>query len=228
MSDAVYASIRRYTQFASAAYSEDCPSPPFGSRIVSTVNSSTVDFKTFVFYDSSVNEVVVSFRGSAFPKNLDQDFQFAFSSLSISGLSCSGCQVHSGFQGLWNAISSPVTSAVRSALSANPGSSLTVTGHSLGAAIGALASTSFAAQGLNPSVWTLGEPRSGNAAWSNLVNGFISPSKYNRITYRNDGVPQIPPTVLGYQHHGTELWESGTTQATTYNCGTGEPTVRLP
>lgn len=41
------------------------------------------------------------------------------------------------------------------------------------------------------------------------------------MTNANDGVPQIPPRLLGYSHHGNEYWfskPSGNTAATTYKC----------
>lgn len=194
------------------------------------MNFTTIDNKAVVLYESAANQVILSIRGSAYPKNLDQDFLFNLVPLSVSGLSCSGCQVHAGFQNTWNTMRSSVVSAVQSALSQHSGSSLVVTGHSLGGALAAFAATNLAAAGLKPTVYTYGEPRVGNAAWASYLNGLISTSVYYRVTHANDGVPQIAPTDFGYQHHGTEYWESqstGNTAASTYQCTGSEPTVNL-
>ncbi|KAK9860977.1 hypothetical protein MYU51_006433 [Penicillium brevicompactum] len=50
-----------------------------------------------------------------------------------------------------------------------------------------------------------------------------SDDKYFRVPHHNDRVPQIPPTQLGFKHHGPEYWEKGADQndaSTTLACGT--------
>ena len=99
-----------------------------------------------------------------------------------------------------------------------------MTGHSLGAGIAAIGTSSLIGQGLAVSnTYTFGEPRNGDANWATYIESQISNSNYYRVTHANDGVPQIPPTILNYVHHGTEYWESGNSTnsaSTTYNCGT--------
>jgi hypothetical protein len=67
------------------------------------------------------------------------------------------------------------------------------------------------------------ESHNGDAAWVSYIESQISNSNYYRVTHANDGVPQIPPTVLTYVHQGKEIWESARSRndaTTTYNCGT--------
>lgn len=137
--------------------------------------------------------------------------------------------MHKGFQDAYNAISRPITTAIKSQLSSNSGYSLTVTGHSLGGGIAAIATSSLISQGVAVAkTYTFGEPRNGNAAWATYITSQIPDANYYRVTNYNDGVPQIPPTVMGYVHHGTEYFESknaGNDATTTLNCGASS-TVR--
>lgn len=138
-------------------------------------------------------------------------------------------QVHKGFQNSWNAISDNVLSAISSAQSST-GYSVVVTGHSLGGGIASIAAASLASLGNRVTVYTYGEPRNGNPAFTTYINGLVPSSRYFRVTHANDGVPQIPPTLLGFQHHGTEYWEqnSGTnTAGSVLQCPGVEPQVSL-
>jgi hypothetical protein len=70
--------------------------------------------------------------------------------------------------------------------------------------------------------YTFGEPLNGNPAFVQYIERAVPDSNYYRVTHANDGVPQIPPTLLGYAHHGPEFWqrEAGrNTAATTFACG---------
>ncbi|GME27032.1 ferulic acid esterase A faeA [Neofusicoccum parvum] len=136
-------------------------------------------------------------------------------------------KVHVGFQSAYAAVSSAVIAAVRQE-ACNGSPSLVITGHSLGAAIASIAASSFTSLGFQPTVYTFGEPRNGNAAFSDYINGQISPENYFRVTHANDGVPQIPPTLLGFEHHGTEYWQSSNTTntpETVLQCEGNEPPV---
>jgi predicted lipase len=122
-----------------------------------------------------------------------------------------------------------VISAVKDELSSSGYSTLTITGHSLGAGLSSLATSSFIGSGIKvANTYTYGEPRNGDSAWVSYLGSQISDENYLRVSHYNDGVPQIPPTVLGFEHHGPEYWQSkksGNSAATTYNCGANS-TVR--
>lgn len=126
-----------------------------------------------IFHDPSAHAVVLAFRGSSTPRNLDQDVEFTLTALSVPGTSCSSCKVHAGFQHVYNKIAGSMSSAVSDVMAKNSGSSLVVTGHALGGALASLASTALAAQGQKPTTYTFGEPRNGDAAWASYVNGLV-------------------------------------------------------
>lgn len=201
---------------------------PYKSTVLQTLNDSSTDVHAVISHDTEIDAVVLAFRGSSSPRNLDEDVEFTLTPLNVPGTSCSDCKVHAGFQKVYNKIAESVSSAVSDVMVKNSGSSLVVTGHSLGGALAAIASTALAAQGQKATTYTFGEPRNGDAAWASYVNGKVP--NYFRVTHYNDGVPQIPPTLLGFQHHGVEHWESlqnGNTASSTYRCEGIEPTVRF-
>lgn len=120
-------------------------------------------------------------------------------------------------------------SAVKDELSSSGYTTLTITGHSLGAGLSSIATSSFIGSGIKvANTYSYGEPRNGDSEWVSYLRSQIPDENYFRVTHYNDGVPQIPPTVLGFAHHGPEYWQSkksGNSAATTFNCGTNS-TVR--
>lgn len=99
---------------------------------------------------------------------------------------------------------------------------MTVTGHSLGAAIAAIGTSALTGLGHEVTTYTFGEPLNGDAAFAQYIESQVPDSNYFRVTHANDGVPQIPPTLLGYQHHGPEYWEregDHNNASTTVSCG---------
>lgn len=139
-----------------------------------------------------------------------------------AGTNCGSCQVHTGFQNYYNSLGPATIAAVKSALTAT-GYSFVLTGHSLGGAMASIAAASFGASGVKiSSVYTYGEPRNGNADFSKYVLGFVPQGQYYRVTHANDGVPGVPPAILGFIHHGDEYWQKNAgytnTQDSTVKC----------
>ncbi|KZZ94307.1 ferulic acid esterase A faeA [Moelleriella libera RCEF 2490] len=222
VSSGVFDKIARYTAFAAASYSDDCPQPPNGTTIVKTFNDAATDTQATLFRDTSANEVVIAFRGTSSPQDLDSDLTYQLVPLAVAGASCSSCKVHQGFQTSYNAIAGQVLSAVKSELSSGA-PRLIVTGHSLGAGIAAIAATSFVGQGVRVAeTYTFGEPRNGDPQWAGYVSQQLPDANYFRITHYNDGVPQIPPPLLGYAHHGAEYWQRES------KVNTAQSTVKCP
>ena len=123
--------------------------------------------------------------------------------------------VEGGFAAGWDKLRDIVYNATIDVLEQNAGSSLRLTGHSLGAALACMAAVDFELNGLRVAeVTTFGSPRVGNLDWAYFYNediGLID--RTWRIVNDRDPVPHIPYTGVtffrGYHHVGIEVWQKG-------------------
>ncbi|TQV92988.1 ferulic acid esterase A faeA [Cordyceps javanica] len=216
----------RYTAFSAAAYQVDCQTPPFGSKIVQTVQDANTGTRVAIFRDETEKEIIVAFRGTSSPRELDSDLAFTLVPLSVPGTNCSDCKVHDGFQRCYASVMKPLVTTLQGLL-CDADWRFVVTGHSLGGGISAIAAASFVGLGFNVSqVFTFGEPRNGDAAWAKYASAVVADDQYYRVTHSTDGIPQIPPTVLGYVHHSPEYFqseESNNTAESTWKCEIDSP-----
>lgn len=96
----------------------------------------------------------------------------------------------------------------------------------LGGSLAALAAAQFSSTFPNMTIYTTGEPRTGNEAFALFIDSTFQASnpdttRFFRCTHENDGVLKVPGTDLGYVHHGLEYWNRDPTGASTiYICGT--------
>ncbi|QIW98419.1 hypothetical protein AMS68_003937 [Peltaster fructicola] len=220
ISASTYNNIIQYTRFARASYAATCATPPNGSVVLNYFTDSATSSSATLFQWDAGKQIVLSFRGTAVPANWNTDLDFPLTALT--GTSCSGCQVHEGFQKLHNALAPAAISAVKAAV-AKTGYSFVLTGHSLGGALASIATASFGASGIKiAATYTYGEPRNGNSQFGSYALGFVGLANYYRVTHSNDGVPSIPPSAIGFSHHGNEYWEKNSgfnnTQASTVMC----------
>lgn len=75
----------------------------------------------------------------------------------------------------------------------------------------ALAAAQYSSAFPNITLYTLGEPRTGNPAFADFMEREYeatdpSTTRYFRITHADDGVPNEPPESDGYVHPGLEFW----------------------
>lgn len=110
-------------------------------------------------------------------------------------------------------IQEALTSYITVKLAENKEYHLTVTGHSMGAALASIAATAFRTQGFSLNAYTYGQPRTGNQEYADYVDLMFpsspEPGKTNimaRSSHANDGVAQVPTQKSGYRHHSTEFW----------------------
>jgi predicted lipase len=119
-------------------------------------------------------------------------------------------------------LSNEVVSKAESELSAHSDYSLIVTGHSLGGGITAIATAALTGLGHEVTTYTFGEPKNGDQEFADYLESLVLDENYYRITHANDGVPQIPPALLDYVHHGDEYWQKekdNNDATTTFACG---------
>lgn len=103
------------------------------------------DATGFVAVDSKNRLIILSFRGSTSLGNWIGNVNIDFATWS----QCGGCTVHSGFLQSWTDSKDKVTTALKSAISQNPGFAVIATGHSLGGAISTLAVADLRSQGMS-------------------------------------------------------------------------------
>lgn len=89
--------------------------------------------------DDVREEIVVAFRGTSDTQNWIADFDFIQTSFS----ECDDCYVHNGFYESWEEIKTYAEGFVQAAYALNPDYTLTIAGHSLGAAVATLAAVDF-------------------------------------------------------------------------------------
>mgnify|MGYP000870790975 len=119
---------------------------------------------------------------------------------------CTGCKVHAGFYIGYQEVSPTVKSQVQLILNKYRNTEIYVTGHSLGAALSALAALDIKATfGKVDQLINFGQPRVGNQAFADYLARQL-PSTFRVIHYA-DLVPHLPPLeLLGYRHGGAQIW----------------------
>lgn len=112
-------------------------------------------------------------------------------------LAPTGVKVHAGFLGAAKRFLQDAK--VLALLAANrPGKRLVLCGHSLGGAVANLLALAWGADQLV----TIGQPRTGNAAFANWSAQRLPGERYVRIVDHQDIVTEVPPALLAYQHAG--------------------------
>lgn len=119
-------------------------------------------------------------------------------------------EVHRGFQGALMDVWPKMKSAIRSIRNARPKEEhrlpLYITGHSLGGAMATLAAAELiSADEPFYSVYTYGQPRAGDRAFSRVYNSEAG-SRSFRFQNNNDIVTRVPARVMGYSHVGTYIY----------------------
>ena len=176
-----------------------CKLTPGVTKVTRVSNTLAATFG-IVAYNAQTNMIVCSFRGSANINNWIANIDF----LQTPYKQVAGAQVHRGFFGAYQGMSSQVIGAVRSLLAEHPNASLLFTGHSLGAALATFAAVDVKEE-LNPKgqayFYTFGSPRTGNVAFTDYVAAQYP--NYFRVVHAADTVPHLPMTEVGFNHVGT-------------------------
>jgi len=215
-----------YSFFASAGYctpattlawdcGANCQANPGFMPVASGGNGDSVQF-WFVGYDPTLDTVIVSHQGTVpteiLPLVTDGDFFLTnLDSTLFPGIS-SDIQVHNGFKDAQADTATDVLAAVQSAMSNFSANSVTLVGHSLGAAITLLdsvylplhlpAGTQFKTVGY-------GLPRVGNQAFANYVDANL---QLTHVTNEKDPIPTVPGMFLGFVHPAGEDHIENSTQ----------------
>jgi len=165
------------------------------------IESDTI-YGTYGYVGYSESQIVVSFRGSVSVENFISDAEFFL--IDYPGVQ--GALVHAGFYEAYTVVSPSVVAAVKAIKQNHPDLPISVTGHSLGAALAVICALDLAQSGFNGDVqvWTFGQPRVGNSVFANYYNMLIPISR--RTVNHHDLIPHVPPEFLFYHHTATEIW----------------------
>ncbi|XP_002525127.2 phospholipase A1-IIgamma [Ricinus communis] len=173
-------------------------------------------------------DITIAWRGTIQPLEWIKDFDFPLTSASdIVGVE-KDAQVHQGFLSIYtsdNPQSQFNKTSVREQIFEtlkelvdkyeNEDISVTVTGHSLGAALATLSAVDIVANGLNRSddqaskacpvtAFVFACPRTGDRAFREVSDSF-SDLRILRVTNTPDIIPKVPPLAIGYRDVGQNL-----------------------
>lgn len=155
---------------------------------------------------------ILAFRGSVDLANWEADFLFLpkeWPPKQWGKRWCPNCRVHDGFASAYEELKDEIFSGIHDFNC----SEVSVTGHSLGAALAILSTFELRIFGMFVSpVYVFGAPRVGNSAF---VDAFIAASKAKdidpplwRVVHDCDPVPRLPPQTqpFGYRHEPREVY----------------------
>ncbi|RUS31318.1 Alpha/Beta hydrolase protein [Jimgerdemannia flammicorona] len=175
-----------------------------GTTLIKFFNTPNTNTTGYIARNDANKAVYVAFRGSTNINNWVHDAEFLFTKYSPAR----GAKVHSGFYKTWQDARNIVYPIVVKEMGRNPDYKLYMLGHSLGGALTVLQALDFYQNaGYDSSkmaVYTFGQPRIGNPAFSDYVDSLDLP--IYRTINQNDVVPHMGPEAIGYKHHGTEYW----------------------
>ncbi|KAF9236094.1 Alpha/Beta hydrolase protein [Melanogaster broomeanus] len=215
LSTAQIDSFTSYTYYASAGYCTPAQTIAWNCGTNCVANSDFIPVTSggngdrFVGFDPSLDTVIVSHQGTdtseILPIVTDADFFLtSLDSTLFPGIS-SSIEVHSGFAESHADTATQVLAAVKTTMTRYGTSSVTMVGHSLGAAITLLdsvylplwlpAGTTFKTIGY-------GLPRVGNQAFANYVDAHVH---LTHINNKEDPVPICPGRFLGFVHPAGEV-----------------------
>lgn len=219
LSTAQVAAFKPFTFYASTAACNpsttltwtcgaNCNANPTFQPVASGGDGDRTQF-WFVGYDPTLKTVIVSHQGTDTSKIMPiltdvNIIQNPLNATLFPGIS-SSVEVHSGFAGTQSRSAPDVLAAVQTALSRHSANHVTLTGHSLGAAI-ALLDAVFLPLHLPSTVTfktvTYGMPRVGNQAFADYVDAHVTLSHVNN---KKDPVPILPGRFLGFHHPSGEV-----------------------
>ena len=140
-------------------------------------------------------DAVVCFRGTE-PKEVS-DIKADLNAIQKRGFHNKG-DVHAGFQGEINKVWDDLISTILDIQDRN----IYITGHSLGGAMATICAKRFQEQKIEPqSLYTYGSPRVGDKRWVKTLQ-----VPHYRFQNNNDVVCKVPLWLMGYRHHGMNIY----------------------
>lgn len=168
-------------------------------------DNSKESLRGYIGFQSNVNSIIISFRGSEDLNNWITNIAATRSSYD----KCDGCSAHSGFQSAAKSLWPQVSAEVNRLKGIYPSAKITVTGHSLGAALATLIALDLIEDyGDEVLLYNYGCPRIFNQAAADWASSSALQIRARRTHYK-DLVVHSPPYSLGYRHTVGEIYEDG-------------------
>ena len=191
----------------------DCKS--FKMEHINVYNNPAGDLQCFTGFSSTINGIILSWRGSSNIANWITNLSFN----QVAYPKCSNCKVHNGFYSAWNLAKATVIQHIQDLRALHRGVPIYITGHSLGGALAGLSAVdihhTFEAV---HSLYTYGEPRIGNKQFADYYKTVIT---MYRVVHYADIVPHLPASAQGFSREGNEIWYDKA-MATYKTCSYGE------
>lgn len=141
--------------------------------------------------------IVVAFRGTE-PTHL----QDLLADARIHKVSGPLGRIHRGFLGAFDLVKEDMFGAIQRMRNADNPQSLWFTGHSLGAALAAVAVAHLLARDESANgLYGFGQPRVGDDVYADEFNHRFA-GRHIRFVNNNDSVTRVPPRTFGYSHTG--------------------------
>ncbi|KIJ32819.1 hypothetical protein M422DRAFT_265302 [Sphaerobolus stellatus SS14] len=207
-----------YTNYAKSAYCTpattlawSCANCNTNSDFIRTASGGTGTTIPYwrVRYDPTLKTVVVAHRGTNTTSIVSYwtDVTFALTALDSAyfpGITDLGIKVHNSFLTAHERAVSDILAATQKTLAAHPGASVTLVGHSLGAALAlfdALYLPLHLPSGTTFKLVGYGMPRVGNDKFAEFINANFS--DLTHINHEEDPVSILSGRALGFEHaHG--------------------------
>lgn len=227
LSSSQISSYAPFTHFASTAYcnpsttinwscSANCQANPDFLPVASGGDGDETQF-WYVGFSPSQNTVIVAHQGTDtsefFADLTDADFFLESLDSSLFPGIPSSVEVHNGFASEQASTAPTILSYVKQTLSQHGTSSVTVVGHSLGAALALIDGVYLHLQLSSASVRVVGYgmPRVGNQDFANWVDSNLG-GHVTHINNEEDPIPIVPGRFLDFVHASGEvhITDSGT------------------
>ncbi|KAF9457650.1 Alpha/Beta hydrolase protein [Collybia nuda] len=212
-----------YWKYATSAYFSPCLSPN-GKVLLGEFSEGGT--QGYIARDDAKRAIVVAFRGSEphYSDWVDTNLDFLLVPYKLTSSDTEnplintapiGVTVHKGFlEGVVHIVMKSVRDELAKATYKEY--RVITVGHSLGGSLASLAAVSLRDNlpGTYVSMFTYGQPRTGNTKYAGWVNKAIGRQfSAHRVTRVSDGVTVLPPKSVkgidtGYRHHGLEYYQS--------------------
>ena len=159
--------------------------------MITAYDISTTDTQAVLWKFPAKNQIVIGIPGTAPGQDILTDLALLPVPYISENVDCPECLVHVGFLAAWNSLAEKLLPGLMTALEDNPEYTTVITGHSLGGAISQLAFASLkGAEFRVEAAYTYGQPRVGNIAFANYIDGISGasdevPGNFYRVTHAN-------------------------------------------